>query len=378
MAEENVQGIVINEIFATPDTTETSSVTNPSPSDTNRNGTVEPGDEFIELFNTNTSGSVDISDWTIRRADATGSYTFPGNSNSGTVVIPAGEKLVLVTAKDPNVDLPNGYFNIGENLNLDNWRSSETISLIPQGQGGSAEAVYGGTNNFSETFSESAATPGQSFDRDPDGSNTIVEGVPNPECFLTGTRVLTESGYKLVEELKIGDKVQTAEGNFAAVKWIGYQTVNPVEIGNPLRANPVLIKAGALSNNLPSNDLYLSPDHALLVDGLLINAGALVNDISIIKTEPTETFVYHSIELANHALLMVEGTYAESYMPHHEDRANYDNGAEYEELYPNGSNLMLWPMDYPRVSSMNKVPCRVSQKLMAIAEQLTGKVLSCA
>ena len=102
----------------------------------------------------------------------------------------------------------------------------------------------------------------------------------------------------------------------------------------------------------------------------------MVNDISIIKTEPTETFVYHSIELANHALLTVEGTFAESYMPHHEDRINYDNGAEYEELYPNGnSNLMLYPMDYPRVSSMNKVPRQVAQKQIAIAEQLTGKVL---
>ena len=54
--------------------------------------------------------------------------------------------------------------------------------------------------------------------------------------------------------------------------------------------------------------------------------------------------------------LVAEGTAAESYLPQKEDRAEYDNFAEYEELYPDGSNLMLWPMDYPRISSWNKVP----------------------
>ncbi|MEL6496703.1 MAG: Hint domain-containing protein, partial [Cyanobacteria bacterium J06623_7] len=107
-----------------------------------------------------------------------------------------------------------------------------------------------------------------------------------------------------------------------------------------------------------------------LVDGLLINAGALVNDISIIKTEPTETFAYYHVELANHTLLLAEGASAESFFPNQEDRSLYDNGAEYEELYPNGSKLMLWPMDYPRVSSHNKVPRYVRQKLMQIAEEL--------
>ena len=190
------------------------------------------------------------------------------------------------------------------------------------------------------------------------------------ECFLTGTHVLTQGGKIAVENLQIGDLVHTADGQLEPVKWIGRQTIEPGSIKNTLRGNPVLVKAGALGNSLPTKDLYLSPDHSLFVDGLLINAGALVNDISIIKTEPTEAFVYHSIELANHALLTVEGTLAESYMPHHEDRANYDNGAEYEELYPHGSNLMLWPMDYPRVSSRTQVPRFVSQKLLAIAYQL--------
>ncbi|MEM6613533.1 MAG: Hint domain-containing protein [Cyanobacteria bacterium P01_C01_bin.72] len=190
------------------------------------------------------------------------------------------------------------------------------------------------------------------------------------ECFLTGTHILTDQGEVLVEELKIGDMVKTADGKLEAIKWIGKQTANPSQIKNPLRGYPILIKAGALGNGFPVRDLYTSPDHAYLVDGLLINAGALVNDISIIKTEPTETFTYYHVELANHALLVVEGASAESYFPQRENRDEYDNAAEYYELCPYGSKLMLFPMDYPRVSSHNKVPRYVRQKLIQIAEEL--------
>ena len=195
------------------------------------------------------------------------------------------------------------------------------------------------------------------------------------ECFLTGTHILTEQGEVAVENLQIGDQVQTAEGQPETIKWIGKQTIETHQVKNPLRGYPVLIKAGALGNNLPHQDLYVSPDHAMFIDGLLINAGALVNDISIIKTEPNETFTYYHVELENHALLIAEGTAAESYLPQKENREQYNNFAEYQELYPNGSNLMLWPMDYPRISSCNKVPRFVSQKLMAIAKNIVNQDL---
>ncbi len=195
------------------------------------------------------------------------------------------------------------------------------------------------------------------------------------ECFLTGTLILTEKGEIAVENLKIADIVYTADGKLEPIKWIGRQTIEPTRVKNPLRGYPILVKAGALGDNLPHRDLYVSPDHSLFIEGLLINAGALVNDISILKTEPTETFTYYHVELENHALLLAEGAAAESYLPQKENRDQYDNAAEYEELYPHGSNLMLWPMDYPRVSSWHKVPRFVSKKLLKIAHQLEGQEL---
>ena len=365
MPAQMLNGVVINEILADPN------VTGGSSFDTDRNGISADSDEFIELYNT-TGNTVNIGGWTLTDDDSISQgskFTFP----TGTEIAPFG-KVTVVTNYD-NTPLPANYYSVGRSAFWNNTGDRVILSnggsSISAGYNGQAQA---GDENFGDDVD------GQSLQRTPDGTDTFASetptpGAPNPECFLTGTRILTESGYKLVEELKIGDKVETAEGDFVDVKWIGYQTIDPNALTIPLRGNPVLVKAGALGNNLPAKDLYISPDHSLFVDGLLINAGALVNEISILQTEPTQTFVYHSVELKNHSLLTVEGTLAESYMPHHEDRADYDNAQEYEELYPQGSNLMLWPMDYPRVSSKTQVPNFVSQKLLNIAQQLGSRVV---
>jgi len=49
---------------------------------------------------------------------------------------------------------------------------------------------------------------------------------------------------------------------------------------------PIRIKAGVLEVNVPARDLLLSPDHALLIDDVLIRVGALVNGICIVRGSP--------------------------------------------------------------------------------------------
>ena len=354
-----IDGVVINEILAAPGSF-----------DTDMDGSATNEDEFVELYNT-TGSDVDISGWNIITDSTSGGgaiFTFPGALNSGTTIIPAGE--VVTVVGEYTGALPANFF---EGLPaIDSAGDAITLSRA----GTSITAFFDNNNGFpiptpNDDFG--TETGGQSLDRTPDGSDTIVSNAtPDPgiPCFLTGTRILTANGYKPVEELEIGEKVQTADGNVKEIKWIGYRTCDPNQITDTLRSYPILIKAGALGDNLPLHDLYVSPNHSMFVDGLLINAGALVNDISIVKTEPTETFVYHHVELENHCLLVAEGSATESYLPQKLNRDEYDNFTEFDALYPNGNNLMLWPMDYPRISSWSKVPRFVSKKLLAIAYQL--------
>jgi hypothetical protein len=92
-------------------------------------------------------------------------------------------------------------------------------------------------------------------------------------CFLEGTQILSHNGEVRVEDVKIGDLVLTSDQRLAPVRWIGRNTVSR-RFADPLRVLPIRIKAGALGDNVPSRDLLVSPDHALCINDLLIQAGA--------------------------------------------------------------------------------------------------------
>jgi Hint domain len=60
---------------------------------------------------------------------------------------------------------------------------------------------------------------GNSQGGDSQGGNS--QGGNNHSCFLKGTKISTPSGDCLVQDLRIGDEVQTLAGR-KAIKWIGY------------------------------------------------------------------------------------------------------------------------------------------------------------
>ncbi|WP_456769700.1 Hint domain-containing protein [Bradyrhizobium sp. USDA 3650] len=70
--------------------------------------------------------------------------------------------------------------------------------------------------------------------------------------------------------------VLCSDGQIMPISWIGRQTVSTVS-GDKERVLSIRVKAGALGPNMPWRDLLVSPDHALLVDDVLIQAGAIVN-----------------------------------------------------------------------------------------------------
>ncbi|HUW80553.1 MAG TPA: Hint domain-containing protein, partial [Acidocella sp.] len=194
-------------------------------------------------------------------------------------------------------------------------------------------------------------------------------------CFMAGTSVRTPSGDVAVETLKTGDMVSLSDGHIAPVSWLGVQTVSMV-FADPLRVLPIRIKAGALGEGLPGRDLLLSADHALLVDGILAQAGALVNGVSIIReTQVPTVFTYYHVEVADHSLILAENVPAETFVDN-VDRMGFDNWAEHEALY--GNAVAIVEMDYPRAKSARQVPQAIRNRLMARAEAIYGKVPAAA
>jgi hypothetical protein len=161
---------------------------------------------------------------------------------------------------------------------------------------------------------------------------TSATVAPTP-CFRLGTRILTPHGELPVEHLRIGDAVVTMSGASHAIHWIGRRHYSSTQVARNADALPVLIRAGALGDGLPRRDLWVSPDHALFIDGVLIPARALVNGESIRTDRPDGAITYLHLELGAHVILVAEGALTESFVDD-ESREQFDNAAEFKRLYP--------------------------------------------
>ncbi len=196
-------------------------------------------------------------------------------------------------------------------------------------------------------------------------------GIGSTPCFLAGTLVRTPEGDAAVETLKAGDLVVTHDGRSVPVSWLGKQTIS-MRFADPLRVLPIRVKAGALADNVPARDLLISPDHAVLIGGALVQAGALVNGTSIVReVRVPVTFVYYHVETDDHSLILAEGAPAETFVDT-VDRLNFDNWAEHQALYPEGKTVE--PLPYPRAKSHRQVPVhirvRLAERAHAFAETM--------
>lgn len=192
-------------------------------------------------------------------------------------------------------------------------------------------------------------------------NNNLLDSVTSDGilCYCAGTRIATPEGFKLVEDLEPGDMVCRADGGITTVQWLGEQTISP-KFSHPAKVNPIRFEQGALGDNLPERDLLVSPDHGIAIDGLLINASALVNGRTIRQEReiPLESFTYYHVETEAHELLLAEGVAAESYLDL-PARDRFDNGAERADAPPNAN------MPIPRISSRRLVPRQILERLPA-------------
>jgi hypothetical protein len=164
----------------------------------------------------------------------------------------------------------------------------------------------------------------------PDGSGGTLVSVA---CFREGTRIATPEGEVPVERLRIGDAVLTPRGVVRRVRWLGRRQYTATQAAAQRQVRPVRIAAGAIAPGMPTRDLFVSPEHALLFGAVLVPAGALVNGVSVTRVERPEPVAYVHVELDTHDLVFAEGAAAETFVPV-AGRALFDNAAEYAALYP--------------------------------------------
>jgi len=191
---------------------------------------------------------------------------------------------------------------------------SETVTLDMPGLLGS---------NFSIHLTSTTTTIGYGT-----GENDIA-------CYCRGTLIATADGEVPVETLEIGDDVVTACGASRPIKWIGKRSYAGHFIMGRSDILPVCIKAGALGDNVPKRDLWISPHHAMHFGeqgGVLVEAKDLVNGVSIVQIEAVDKVEYFHIELESHDVIVAEGALSETFLDD-DSRAMFHNAHEYETLY---------------------------------------------
>ena len=170
----------------------------------------------------------------------------------------------------------------------------------------------------------------------------MVQQVP---CFLRGTRILTSKGEIPVERISIGDHLVTKKGASLPVKWIGRRRFKKDAASNwPKGFMPVRVSQHALDGRSPHRDLYLSPNHCLFIDGILIPVDHLINGVSVTQAMPNDVLEieYFHIELETHEVILAEGAAVETLLVT-TDREGFDNFVEYERLYGKTNRQPMTP-----------------------------------
>jgi hypothetical protein len=186
----------------------------------------------------------------------------------------------------------------------------------------------------------------------PASQSLSLEAGTVPICFMEGTLIATPAGSQRVECLKAGDLVTRVDGSVAKVRWVGRQAV--VRAFASRSHLPIRVRAGALADQVPSQDLYLSASHALRLGDVLVQAGCLVNGATIEREERVPPhFTYYHIETEDHCLILANGAPAETFIDN-VDRARFDNWNERVGIGETDQPMV--ELDLPRVVAARQLP----------------------
>ena len=170
-----------------------------------------------------------------------------------------------------------------------------------------------------------------SFQRQDDGSFQSSSSTPGSgplsyvPCFLRGTPIrIKGKKHKKIENLVEGDLVKTKFHQFQPLRFVAKTTIRPHNDGY-VKNLPILIPAHALAPNCPSVDIYVSPNHRILLrheffksdfntKNLLVPARYMIGYNGIGKVLPDDQNIrYFHLIFDNHEVVETKGLYSESF-----------------------------------------------------------------
>jgi hypothetical protein len=141
-------------------------------------------------------------------------------------------------------------------------------------------------------------------------------------CFLRGTAIRTVHGDRRVEDLAVGDLVPTVFGGARAIESIQRYRSTKSDANKPWAEDlrPVRIAPSALGPDMPRTNLYLTQQHALFVDGVLVRADTLINGttITLDAADRFDELEFFHVTLETHDVIYAEGAACETLLKEEE------------------------------------------------------------
>jgi len=235
-----------------------------------------------------------------------GNDLLEGGDGADTLFGGAGDDTIRLTGVGDVVD---GGESAGDNdvLDLSNWGWRNTNILYDPG------STQSGIVQFLD--SNGAILGSMQFSN----FETVIP------CFTPGTLITTRRGEVAVETLRAGDEVLTRDNSYRALVWMGHRKLTAADlIANP-QLRPVRIAAGALGAGLPRQDMLVSPQHRMLIEGaraemLFGEAEVLVAALHLVGLPGIETvflpgLTYVHIMFEDHEIVCADGAWSESFQP---------------------------------------------------------------
>ncbi|MFD1881078.1 Hint domain-containing protein [Paracoccus pacificus] len=174
-----------------------------------------------------------------------------------------------------------------------------------------------------------------------------INGAQLVPCFVRGTMIATPRGEIAVEDLRVGDLVDTVDGGAQPIVWIGGRTLDKAALDRAPHLRPVRIAKAALGNGTPTADLYVSPQHRVLLQSRIARNRFAAEEVLVaakqlcqiegvdIQSDAAQVEYFHLL-FDRHQIIVSNGARTESFYPGKMAIQSIDSAArsELQEIFP--------------------------------------------
>ena len=253
------------------------------------------------------------------------------NGGDGDNVLTGGEGFDIFEVSDGDITIQDFGVGTGGDIDDGDQTNNDFIDLEPYYDNffeARADLEDDGLLNQSNTtdsvgrdvdYTDNTELPGTITLVGVDTENLTNDNV-NLTCFVRGTRIRTPYGDIPIEELSVGDLVETLDNGQQPIRWIGKRRVKAQGSFAPIH-----IRSGVLGN---SRDLLVSRQHRMLIASwrvelhfgtseVLTRASHLINHDGVFVDKTENTVEYLHLLFDDHQVIFSEDFPSESFHPGH-------------------------------------------------------------